>query len=75
MEAFTWKFEPRYLFIVFAFAGDSTITSDFLVFDFGIFGFHGCAYQSMQQHINNKTRFLNDIEHHEPVIGVFDDEI
>src|SRR5271165_3132964 len=30
-EAFTMKFFPRYLLIVFAFAGDSTITSDFAI--------------------------------------------
>jgi len=29
----------------------------------------------MQQRPNNKTRFLNDIEHYEPVIGDFDDSI
>ncbi len=29
MEALTLKFRPKYLLIVFAFAGDSTMTSDF----------------------------------------------
>jgi hypothetical protein len=31
MEASTWYSLPKYLLIVFAFAGDSTITNDLLI--------------------------------------------
>jgi hypothetical protein len=54
MDAFTSKVGPRYLFIVLALAGDSTITKDLCEFDLAIF--YRRAMQTPQQTAGLNTK-------------------
>jgi len=72
IEALTSYSGPRYLLMVFAFAGDSTITNAFLDLDFAILS----IYPIISWILDNASLYRQDKTFvHEPVIGDFNNII